>query len=260
MGKKRIIPDSFGEIDRIIRFDMVKYFRGDIVYSWFTNGLESLQITPSEAMMKQFALYHDFLVQKNTVMNLTAITEKEEIYRKHFLDSLMLNRAFMPVNQTILDVGSGAGFPSIPLKIVYPNLKITIIDSLDKRIQFLTELLQILAIQDVRLLHGRAEELELKNSFDLVTARAVARLNILTELCLPFVKVGGLFIAMKATGCVEELAEAKNAIALLGGRIEREIVCPLDAETNHVLLLIRKMRPTESKYPRIFAQIKKKPL
>ena len=145
---------------------MVKYFRGDNVDSWFENRLEALKITPSSAMMKQFALYHDFLISKNTVMNLTAITSQEDVYKKHFLDSLSLNMAFVPKNQTILDVGSGAGFPSLPLKIAYPDLQITIIDSLDKRILFLTELIQLLGLKNVTLIHGRAEQFSLKNHFD----------------------------------------------------------------------------------------------
>lgn len=239
---------------------MIKYFRGDSVYSWFYSELETLRITPTESMMKQFLLYHDFLVQKNQVMNLTAITEQEEVFRKHFLDSLELVRAFTPTNQTILDVGSGAGFPSIPLKIVFPELRITIIDSLDKRIKFLSDLCALLGIKDVTLIHGRAEEYDKRNTFDLVTARAVAKLNILTELCLPFVKVGGAFIAMKATGYEEELKEAETAIEKLGGSIEKEITYPLDAETSRVLIVIRKMKNTELKYPRMFSQIKKKPL
>lgn len=239
---------------------MIKYFRGDSVYSWFYSELETLKITPTESMMKQFLLYHDFLVQKNQVMNLTAITEQEEVFKKHFLDSLELVRTFTPKKETLLDVGSGAGFPSIPLKIVFPELQITIIDSLDKRIKFLSDLSSLLNLSGVTLIHGRAEEYDKRNTFDLVTARAVARLNILTELCLPFVKVGGAFIAMKATGYEEELKEAENAIVKLGGTIEKEIVYPLDKETSRVLIVIRKLSKTDLKYPRMFSQIKKKPL
>jgi 16S rRNA (guanine527-N7)-methyltransferase len=230
------------------------------VDSWFENRLEALKITPSIAMMKQFALYHDFLISKNAVMNLTAITTQEEVYLKHFIDSLSLNLAFEPKNQTILDVGSGAGFPSLPLKIVYPDLKVTIIDSLEKRILFLKELVQLLDLKNVTLIHGRAEQFSLKNSFDIVTARAVAKLNVLTELCLPFVKPQGLFIAMKQSAYQDELKEALPAISLLGGIVEKALPVPLDENTQHALVLIRKIKATDEKYPRIFAQIKKKPL
>jgi 16S rRNA (guanine527-N7)-methyltransferase len=256
----RPVSDSFGKSDRILWLDMVKYFRGDNVVLWFEKRLEALQIVLSAAMMKQFSLYHDFLTQKNAVMNLTAITGEEEIYRKHFLDSLFLKLAFFPKNQSLLDVGSGAGFPSLPLKIIYPELKVTIIDSLDKRIHFLTELVTLLGMKDVTLIHGRAEELSSKNAFDLVTARAVARLNILTELCLPFVKQDGLFIAMKSADYAEEMTEAMTAIKTLGGTIVREIPCSLDDETTHTLIVIRKTKLTDDRYPRSYSQIKKKPL
>jgi 16S rRNA (guanine527-N7)-methyltransferase len=239
---------------------MVKYFRGDIVGSWFEKRLEMLGISPTPAMMERFAVYHDFLMQKNQVMNLTAITDRDEVYKKHFLDSLYLTRVFSPSGKTLLDVGSGAGFPAFPLKIVFPDLKVTVVDSLDKRIRFLSELSDQLQLEGITLIHGRAEELSQKNTFDLVTARAVARLNVLTELCLPFVKAGGAFVAMKAPGYEEELKEALSAIRILGGSLEDTLVYPLDEETDHVLIVIRKTHPTDPRYPRSFSQIKKTPL
>lgn len=244
----------------IYLWHMVQYFRGDNVGSWFEKRLEMLGISPTPAMMERFSLYHDFLMQKNQVMNLTAITDKDEVYKKHFLDSLYLTKAVSPSGKTLLDVGSGAGFPSLPLKIVFPELKVTVVDSLDKRVRFLSDLVGQLKLDGVTLIHGRAEELTVKNTFDLVTARAVARLNVLTELCLPFVKPGGAFVAMKAPGFEEELQEAMAAIRILGGTLEKTIVYPLDEETDHVLIVIRKIHPTDSDYPRSFSQIKKKPL
>lgn len=239
---------------------MVKYFRGDIVESWFAESLKALGIEPTPAMMEKFSLYHAFLTEKNAVMNLTAIMGEEDIYRKHFLDSLQLVQSFSPAGKTLLDVGSGAGFPSIPLKIVFPSLRVTIIDALEKRIGFLRELCGKLGIPDVELIHGRAEEFEAKNRFGIVIARAVAPMNILSELCLPFVKVGGLFLAMKSPGCEAELETAENAIRILGGTREPVIAYRLDAQTEHWIVPVRKLRETGPGYPRIFAQIKKKPL
>jgi len=244
----------------IIHLDMIKYFRGDIVDSWFKKQLEMLNITPSDTMMKQFALYHDFLIQKNTVMNLTAITDKSEVYKKHFLDSLFLSKAFAPQEQTLLDVGSGAGFPSIPLKIIFPKLQITIIDALEKRIKFLAELVNLLGLQTVTLIHGRVEDSLIKNSYDIVTARAVAKLNILTELCLPFVKLNGLFVAMKVANFQTELAEAQTAITILGGSLLQNQVYSLDETTNRALIVIQKSQLTGPMYPRPFSKIKKNPL
>jgi len=227
---------------------------------WFEKQLETLKITLSESMIWQFRQYHDFLLQKNEFMNLTAITGETEIYRKHFLDSLSLVLAFTPENQSLLDVGSGAGFPSLPLKIVFPNLKVTILDSLGKRIGFLEELTGRLGLKDVTLVWGRAEEFGPKNHFDLVTARAVARLDILTELCLPFVRPSGLFLAMKGPDCDEEIRQASKAIRTLGGALEKQITVPIDETVRHQLIVVRKLRETDGKYPRTYAQIKKKPL
>jgi 16S rRNA (guanine527-N7)-methyltransferase len=239
---------------------MVKYFRGDTVESWFETKLGQLHLTASAELMERLDRYYCFLSQKNAVMNLTAITERSEIYKKHFFDSLCLSLAVDPAGKTLLDVGSGAGFPSLPLKLAFPDLDVTIVDSLGKRIRFLEELKGILGLPDVKLVLGRAEELPMKNHFDIVTARAVARLDILTELCLPFVKAGGVFIAMKAKGCEEELQSAQNAIRVLGGNVEREISYEIDESTERVLIVIRKLRTADPRYPRTFAQIKKNPL
>ena len=221
---------------------------------------EALGIHLSNTMLSQFELYFDYLIEQNNVMNLTAITEKNEVYTKHFIDSLWLSKMGDFSHKTLLDVGSGAGFPSLPLKIVYPELKVTIVDALQKRIDFLNRLSDKLSIFDNKLIHGRIEEFIMKNYFDFVTARAVARLNILTELCLPFVKIGGKFIAMKSINYQEELDEAKIAIQKLGGVIDQVIEYPLEPELNHVLIVIKKVRETSDNYPRAFGLIKKKPL
>ncbi len=226
----------------------------------FLQDCESLGIHLPLTMQNQFTTYYEYLISQNQVMNLTAITDKNEVYTKHFFDSLCLSKAGIFEQKTLLDVGSGAGFPSLPLKIVYPSLKVTIIDALQKRIDFLSRLSDQLGMTDNKLIHGRVEEFIMKNYFDFVTARAVARLNILTELCLPFVKVGGKFIAMKSMNYQEELEEAKKAIALLGGKIETIIEYPLDDDLKHVLIVISKIKNTGESYPRSFGLIKKKPL
>ena len=213
---------------------------------------------------EKFLTYFTELVEVNKYMNLTAITEKDEVYRKHFLDSLEIVRAIdSKENYTLCDVGSGAGFPSIPLAIIDSNVNVTIIDALNKRIKFLNELTSKLGLSNVEALHRRAEDYvkEVGASFDIVTARAVARLNVLVELCLPLVKVGGKFIAMKGSSGQEELEEAKKGISILGGKIIDviDVVLP-DEEEKRQLIIIYKEKETPKKYPRSFAKIKERPL
>lgn len=213
---------------------------------------------------EKFLTYFTELVEVNKYMNLTAITEKDEVYRKHFLDSLEIVRAIDNKEKyTLCDVGSGAGFPSIPLAIVDSNVNVTIIDALNKRIKFLNELTSKLGLSNVEALHRRAEDYvkEVGASFDIVTARAVARLNVLVELCLPLVKVGGKFIAMKGSSGQEELEEAKKGISILGGKIIDviDVVLP-DEEEKRQLIIIYKEKETPKKYPRSFAKIKERPL
>ena len=213
---------------------------------------------------EKFLTYFTELVEVNKYMNLTAITEKDEVYRKHFLDSLEIVRAIDNKEKyTLCDVGSGAGFPSIPLAIVDSNVNVTIIDALNKRIKFLNELTLKLGLSNVEALHRRAEDYvkEVGASFDIVTARAVARLNVLVELCLPLVKVGGKFIAMKGSSGQEELEEAKKGISILGGKIIDviDVVLP-DEEEKRQLIIIYKEKETPKKYPRSFAKIKERPL
>ena len=198
-------------------------------------------------------------------MNLTAITELQEVYLKHFYDSITLafSDTFEPQGK-LCDVGSGAGFPSIPLKIIFPDLEITIVDSLNKRITFLSTLVEALELKGVSLYHDRAETFgqnkEYRESFDFVTARAVARLNVLTELCVPLVKRDGYFFALKAAKSDEELVEAKPAIALLGGKlIQAEDVSLPNGDTRHIIT-IQKKKETPKKYPRKPGLPNKQPL
>ncbi len=230
----------------------------------FKGELEKLNINLTDEMKNKFELYYSKLVEVNSYMNLTAITEHDEVYIKHFLDSLFITKAINSNNPyTILDVGSGAGFPSIPLAIVDKNANVTIIDALNKRINFLNDLVKYIGINNVIAYHKRAEEyaVEKRESFDYVTARAVARLNVLSELCLPLVKIGGYFIAMKGQGGKEELDEAMNAVKILGGSVEKiiEVSLPDDLGKREIIL-IKKIKPTSNKYPREFKKIKERPL
>lgn len=226
----------------------------------FIEECAKLGYTLTNEQMNQFEQYYQFLIAKNEVMNLTTITDKEEVYTKHFLDSIQLVRVGSLEGKSILDVGSGAGFPSIPLKILIPTLKVTIIDALQKRIQFLSELTQRLGLEDITLIHGRAEEISQREQFDIVTSRAVAKLHILSELLLPFVKVGGMMVAMKSKNYDEEFHAALYGIRLLGGTFDRVIEYRLMEDMQLTLLVFKKSTKTPIIYPRQFSAIKKKPL
>ncbi len=230
----------------------------------FKEELLKLNIELSDEASSRFDLYYKRLIAVNEVMNLTAITEEQEVYNKHFLDSLMIVKA-LDLNKefTLCDVGSGAGFPSIPLSIVSNNAKVTIIDALNKRIKFLNDLILELGLKNVIALHERAEDYaKIKREFfDVTTARAVARLNILSELCLPLTKVGGYFIAMKGQGGNEEIKEAFKGIEILGGHVEKVISLELpDSAGTRDIIIIKKIKETPQKYPRAFAKIKERPL
>ena len=207
--------------------------------------------------------YADLLVEKNKVMNLTAIPEPADIAALHSLDSAALLPLADFRGKTVADVGTGAGFPGLPLRIVAPSIHLTLLDAQNKRIEFLKEVCDDLALSDVECIHQRAEEFaaDRRESFDLVTSRAVAALPLLCELCLPLVKVGGYFVAMKSVDAGAELDAAAHAIEVLGGAVER--VADYDipgTEVRHRAILIKKMRETGKKYPRAFAKIKKAPL
>ena len=226
------------------------------------SGLRELGLTATEEQLAALEQFAGLLEEKNKVMNLTAIHGPEDIARLHFLDCAALLPLIPTAGRTLADVGSGAGFPGIVLKILSPETRLTSLDSLGKRIEFQREAAEALGLADTELLCARAEELaDRRESFDIVTSRAVARLSILAELCLPLVKTGGVFAAMKGPAPEEELAEAKRGIALLGGgkvRVERYRIPGTDVI--HSAVLIEKLRPTPAKYPRRYAQIKKQPL
>jgi 16S rRNA (guanine527-N7)-methyltransferase len=230
----------------------------------FKEELKKLNIELTEEASFKFDAYYKRLVAVNEVMNLTAITEHDEVYNKHFLDSLMIVRALdLSKEFTLCDVGSGAGFPSLPFAIVSSNAKVTIIDALNKRIKFLNDLVGELGLTNVLALHQSAEDFakEKRESFDYVTARAVARLNVLAGLCLPLVRVGGFFFAMKGQGGKDELEEAKKAIDTLGGKLEKVISLELpDNAGARDILIIKKIKETPKKYPRAFVKIKERPL
>jgi 16S rRNA (guanine527-N7)-methyltransferase len=234
----------------------------------FSQALAQQGFTLNDKQISAFATYYQQLVAVNQHVNLTRITAEDDVYLKHFYDSLTILFAFadfLPQGCALCDVGSGAGFPSIPLKIVRPDLKITIIDSLNKRLKFLADLAQKLELTNLQLLHGRAEDLgqakEWREQFDLVTARAVARMSVLSEYCLPFVKQGGYFIAMKGPKAKLELADARSALKKLGGQVEQvqTLALPGDDEERN-LLLIKKIKATPHKYPRQAGIPNKKPL
>lgn len=237
---------------------MINYFKGDIMKKQFEEYLNDLGIKINDEQYKQFEKYFELLIEWNEKINLTAITERDDVYLKHFYDSLTLTKIQDFSNQSLLDVGSGAGFPSIPLKIIFPDLKVTIIDALNKRINFLKLLTEALDL-DVTLIHGRAEDQKEKENYDLVTARAVANLNVLSELCLPFVNMDGSFLIMKGSKGEEELKYAKRAVELLGGKHVQTIAFHLKEEMR-TLIKVEKVRNTPKKYPRQFKMIKNKPL
>lgn len=226
-------------------------------------GFEELGIELDADAPRRFRIYHDYMEEINKVMNLTAISGEEDVARLHFLDCAALLKLADFHGKTVLDVGTGAGFPGMVLKIACPDIKLTLLDSLDKRIKFLRDLSDKLGFEDVNCVHMRAEEApaEYRQGFDIVTSRAVAKLNMLSELCLPFVKKDGLFIAMKGPDCQAELEEANRCIAILGGRILglKDYSVP-GLDVSHNALVIRKEKDTPPKYPRRWAQIKNKPL
>ena len=217
-----------------------------------------LGISLTDRQLAQFRAFGTTLLEKNRVMNLTAITEPEAVARLHFADSLELLNAADFRGKRVLDVGCGAGFPGVPLKLAEPSIDLTLLDSLQKRVNWLRETLADMGI-DAHCVAARAEEYPERECFDLVTSRAVARLNVLCELCLPFVRVGGCFLPMKAAAAAQELSEASHAISVLGGRLARTLDYELDGAARHILV-IQKVRPTPPAYPRRYSKIKQSPL
>lgn len=227
---------------------------------------EQLQIVLTEQQCQQFQTYYEMLIEKNKVMNLTAITEYEEVIDKHFLDSILLGTVMdLSGDLSVIDVGTGAGFPGIPLKIAYPNLKITLLDSLNKRVRFLNEVIEELGLTDIEAVHARAEEgarkQEYREQFDLCVSRAVANLSTLSEYCLPFVKKSGCFVSYKSSQIEEELQQSKKAVKILGGKIRNveEKQLP-DTDIVRQFVMIEKIGLTPKAYPRKAGTASKTPL
>jgi len=229
----------------------------------FINYVNELNIELDEDKLSKLERYYELLVEWNEKMNLTGITEKSQVYLKHFYDSLTLNK-IVDLNQdlSLVDIGTGAGFPGLVLKIVFPNLKITLIDSLNKRIEFLKEVIKQLGLKDIEAIHARSEEYGIKNreKFDIATARAVAPLNILLEYSIPMLKVGGLFIPMKAN-IFQEIIESQNALKNLDSDIisQQEFELPIEL-SKRTLIKIIKNKSTKKIFPRKYSDIKKRPL
>lgn len=222
----------------------------------FIDALAEKGISLNDQQINQFNIYFEQLVSWNEKVNLTAITDKEEVYVKHFYDSISPSFFFsLEEKKTICDVGAGAGFPSIPLKICFPHLQVTIVDSLKKRITFLENLASELALENVHFVHARAEDFgqnkAYREQFDIVTARAVARMSVLAELCLPLVKVDGTFLALKGANAAEELQEGDKAIKILGGKVKETHAFSLPVEQGErTIYIIDKVKKTNKKYPR----------
>ena len=223
------------------------------------NGMEL-----SDKQIAQFNLYYELLTAKNKVMNLTAITEYNDVVKKHFIDSMMISRVLdMKKINSLCDVGTGAGFPGIPLKIVYPHLHLTLVDSVGKRVNFLSEVVEKLGVEDVETIHSRTEDLahnqKYREKYDMVTARAVASMNVLAEYCIPYAKIGGYFAAYKSGNIEEEIENAKNAVKILGGKIEKTDVFEI-YEMGRSIVLIKKASSTPKMYPRKAGTPSKNPL
>lgn len=230
------------------------------MFKTLTAGLPALGLELSEATSKKLCDFGAAVVKQNEVMNLTAITEPDQVAKLHLLDSLSVLKTADLRGKTLIDVGCGAGFPGVPVKIACPEVNLTLLDSLGKRMAWLGQILPELGV-DAQCVTARAEEFaaQRREQYDFATSRAVARLNILLELTAPFVKVGGAVLAMKGAAAREELEEAKSAIAKLGLKLETVADFPVDG-TSHSVIVLRKVKPTPAQYPRRYAKIKQSPL
>ena len=229
-------------------------------------GLQELEIPLDKSQMDAFIQYYELLVEWNSFMNLTAITDFQEVCVKHFLDSLSLNK-IMDCHQKlhVIDIGTGAGFPGIPLKIAFPELKITLLDSLGKRVKFLNEVIERLNLKDIEAIHGRAEDYakqkEYREQFDVCVSRAVANLSTLSEYCIPYVRNMGDFISYKSGKIEEEVEQARKAVFILGGKISKiEKFCLADTDMERSFVIIKKEKKSPEKYPRKAGMPSKEPL
>lgn len=235
-------------------------------YNILDTAADNIDLSFDDKKYEQFIKYKDLLKEWNEKVNLTAIKDDEGIIKKHFIDSMKIFK-FEPLKNAkkVIDIGTGGGFPGIPMKIIKPDIDIVLLDSLKKRINVLEDILYKIDIKDVTAIHGRAEEFGVnpqhRQQYDAVVSRAVANLAVLSEFCIPYVKVGGYFLAMKGPAAEEEIKSSKNAISTLGGKLEEVIEVEIeDSDLNHNLVVIKKVKSTPKQYPRKAGSITKKPL
>lgn len=235
-------------------------------FDLWKRDLEELHISLTEKQINQFMKYYELLIEWNKVMNLTTITDFDEVCKKHFVDSLSFVKAYdISTVKTLIDIGTGAGFPGIPLKIAFPDLKITLLDSLNKRVNFLQTVIDELSLYNIEAIHGRAEDYagkgQLREKYDICVSRAVANLSTLCEYCIPYVNIGGYFIAYKSEKITDEIINAERAISMLGAKLEEQVEFMIPySDIHRNLVMIKKIKKTPAHYPRKAGVPSKNPL